>query len=238
MYMRCLFWTWMSMWMAANALILPPHTPMMAYSSDMSDGGNENQNPNPNSNPSQNQNQNKLGQYSVTDNLSIYFYGPVSDTSCLQLTQALNVMDLKANQQKVMNSQLKPFIPLHIQSGGGSLMPSFYICDLIKNTETPVHTYVDGFCASAASLISICGSRRLMTRHSSMLIHQLTGVASGKFNEVKTEVGNLNFFMNHVRRIYLENTKLDEETLDGLLKTDIWLDAETCLEYGLVDEII
>ena len=175
---------------------------------------------------------------SITDDLSIYYYGPVTDESCLQLTQALGIMNNKAKQQNAMNYQIKPNIPLHIQSGGGSLMPSFYVCDYIKNSETPVHTYVDGFCASAASLMSVCGKKRYMTKHSSMLIHQLSGVAKGKFAELKTEVNNLNFFMTYVKDIYLKNTNLSEKTLDELLETDIWLNATTCLQYGLVDEII
>ena len=44
--------------------------------------------------------------------------------------------------------------------------------------------------------------------------------------------------MNKVKNIYLENTKLNSSVLDNLLSSDIWLDAETCLAYGLVDKII
>ena len=175
---------------------------------------------------------------SITDNLSIFYYGPVTEESCLQLTQALGTMNDKAKQQKAMSDQIRPYIPLHIQSGGGSLMPSFYVCDYIENSETPIYTYIDGFCASAASLMSVCGEKRYMTKHSSMLIHQLSGVAKGKFAELKTEVNNLNFFMNYVKDIYLKHTKLDEQTLNALLETDIWLNATTCLKYGLIDEII
>ena len=35
-----------------------------------------------------------------------------------------------------------------------------------------------------------------------------------------------------------ENTKLNSSVLDNLLSSDFWLDAETCLAYGLVDKII
>ena len=86
--------------------------------------------------------------------------------------------------------------------------------------------------------MSVCGNKRYMTKNSAMLVHQLTGATSGKFNEIKDEMTNLNFFMNKVKNIYLENTKLNSSVLDDLLSSDIWLDAQTCLEYGLVDEII
>lgn len=174
----------------------------------------------------------------MSEDLSIYFYGKVTDETCLQLTQTLKMMDIAAKHQKVMYPQLEPVIDLHIQSGGGSLMPTLYVCDVIKNSDTPIHTYVDGYCASAASLISVCGSKRYMTKHSALLIHQLSAVTAGKFNELKTEVNNLNSFMNSIRDIYLKNTKIDKDSLESLLKTDVWLDSDICLQYGLIDEII
>ena len=71
-----------------------------------------------------------------------------------------------------------------------------------------------------------------------MLIHQLSGATAGKFNELQTEMKNLNSFMKNVRHIYLNNTNLDEKTLNSLLETDIWLDSITSLNYGLVDKVL
>ena len=174
----------------------------------------------------------------LVDNLEIYFYGGVTEANCFELTSALTAMDLKAKAQKVYNKNINPVIELHIQSPGGSLMPTFFVCDKMKQIETPIHTFIDGYCASAASLISVCGKRRYMTKHSAMLIHQLSGAASGKFNELKNEIDNLGFFMGNVKEIYLTNTKFEEKKLQELLETDLWLNANECLKYGLVDEII
>ena len=174
----------------------------------------------------------------IVEPLTLHFYGPVSEDSCFQLTIVLEELNKRAKHQKVIYPGLNPSISLHIQSGGGALMPTFYVCDVIKKIETPVDVHVDGFAASAASLITVCGNNRYMTKNSAMLIHQLTGATSGKFNELKDEMTNLNFFMNKVKNIYLENTKLNSSVLDNLLASDVWLDAETCLAYGLIDKII
>tara|TARA_Y100000389_G_scaffold184407_1_gene202822 strand:- start:10518 stop:11222 length:705 start_codon:yes stop_codon:yes gene_type:complete len=170
--------------------------------------------------------------------LTLYFYGAVSDESCFELSRTLCELDKQAQIQKVKYPLIDPCITLHIQSGGGALMPTFYVCDVMKNVQTPIHVYIDGYAASAASLISVCGDKRFMTKHSAMLIHQLTGASSGKFNELQNEMTNFNFFMDNVRNIYLNNTKLDKKNLEELLLSDIWLDSDTCLKYGLVDEII
>jgi len=170
--------------------------------------------------------------------LTIYFYGAVSDDSCFELSRTLCALDKQAQIQKVKYPQIEPCITLHIQSSGGSLMPTFYVCDIMKNLHTPIHVYIDGYAASAASLMAVCGTKRFMTQHSAMLIHQLTGASSGKFAELQNEMTNFNFFMNNVRNIYLNNTKLDRKKLEELLLSDIWLDSDTCLRYGLIDEII
>ena len=131
-----------------------------------------------------------------------------------------------------------PPIHLHIQSEGGSLYHTLYIMDLIDSMNTPVYTYIDGFAASAATLLSVVGKKRYMTKNSLMLIHQLSGSESGKFNELQDQMSNMSILMKIIMNIYLTKTNIDEETLTVLLQKDLWLDSKTCLEYGLVDEII
>lgn len=169
--------------------------------------------------------------------LSIKYYGDVSTQNCLFLTETLKKMDY---QSKIVEMQygIRPPIKLHLQSHGGELLPSFYVCDFIQNLETPVHIYIDGYVASAASLIAVCGRKRIMTKHSFILIHQLKSKLSGKFNEMEDEIRNLNFFMNNLKDIYLNNSKISSEKLEKLLATDIWISAEECLSLGLIDEII
>jgi ATP-dependent protease ClpP protease subunit len=129
-------------------------------------------------------------------------------------------------------------INLHIQSNGGSLFHSIYIVDLIQNLETPVYTYIDGFAASAATLISVSGKKRYMSKNSLMLIHQLSGGVNGKFFEIKDESENLDGLMNFIIKTYLENSKMEEDNLREILKRDIWLNASYCLKNGLVDGIL
>ena len=141
----------------------------------------------------------------------------------------------------IMHVQYKidpPPIHLHIQSNGGSLFHTLYIVDLIKNLNTPVYTYVDGFAASAATLISVVGKKRFITKNSLMLVHQLSGSDSGKFDELEDQMTNMKVLMYAIKMIYLNNTNINPLQLNNLLKKDLWLNAEICLLYGLVDEII
>ena len=170
--------------------------------------------------------------YSHLDN-TIYFYSPLTEESALDLEKKL----LALNTINIRQEKGNP-IHLHIQSFGGSLFHTLYLVDLIQKLETPVYTYVDGFSASAGTLLSVVGKKRFISKHSIMLIHQLSGGVQGKYFEMKDENENLELLMNMILDIYINTTKLDKNKLIELLHHDLWLNAETCLKYGLVDEII
>ena len=71
-----------------------------------------------------------------------------------------------------------------------------------------------------------------------MLIHQLSGADSGKFNELQDQMTNMNILMKIIKDIYLNHTNINPEMLNVLLQKDLWLESDVCLEYGLVDKII
>lgn len=171
-------------------------------------------------------------------NNDIYFYGPVTQRSCFELKNKINELDTKSSLMQIQLHIDPPPIHLHIQSNGGSLFHTLYIIDLIKSINTPVYTYIDGFAASAATLISVVGKKRFITKNSLMLIHQLSGSDSGKFDELEEQLTNMKVLMTIIRNTYLNNTNINPVLLNNLLKKDLWLDARTCLIYGLVDEII
>ena len=71
-----------------------------------------------------------------------------------------------------------------------------------------------------------------------MLIHQISSGMWGKYEELKDDMENAESLMEAIREIYVNHTKIPKKTLNQLLKRDLWFDADTCLKYGLVDEII
>lgn len=184
-------------------------------------------------------NQNQFTSSKVTvERNNIYFYGEVNTASCEELRNKLNEMDFNAKLFEIEYNSKAPPINLHIQSTGGSLLDSLYITDLIGSLKTPVNTYVDGYVASAASLISVVGHKRYMSKNSMILIHQLSSGGEGKYQELDDNMKNLRQMMNKVKSIYISKTRLEYLQLEDILKHDLWLDAEICKKYGLVDEII
>ena len=57
-------------------------------------------------------------------------------------------------------------------------------------------------------------------------------------NEMKDDIENSEMLMEKIKNIYREHTKIPEKVLEDILKHDLWWEAEKCLQFGLVDEII
>ena len=168
----------------------------------------------------------------------IYFYAGVNRESAAELNKKIGELQVKSFTM-ANNLDIEPYpIHLHINSGGGSIISGIASMDTILSCKVPVYTYVDGFAASAATFLTLVGNKRFISRHSYMLIHQLTSNFWGKYSEFQDAKQNLDLMMDTVKNVYKKYTKVPVRKLNEILKHDLMWDAKTCLKYGLVDEII
>lgn len=170
----------------------------------------------------------------------IYFRSAVSPSSVEKLIRILNKYNRDFNKLKNIPSveyiNPKP-IYLHITSYGGCLLSGFRAVDAIKASIIPIYTVVDGYAASAASLMSVVGKRRFITPYSRILIHQLSSGFWGKFVEIEDDHENCKDLMDDMYEIYKTHTGLSKKKLSQQMKRDIWWNAKTCLNNGFIDEI-
>lgn len=168
----------------------------------------------------------------------IYFYSEVNLERILQLNKTIRNKGIDLQREAMVQSRIPANIYLHIQSFGGSFFSVMAGLDEIIKSVVPVYTVVDGCCASGATFLSICGQKRYINKHAYMLIHQLSSVMWGKYEEFKDEMKNLNTIMGMIKKVYSEYTIIPMKKLEGILKHDLWFTADECKEYGLIDEII
>ena len=167
----------------------------------------------------------------------IYFYTDISTDSIYELTALLR----EAEEENIITSfklKIDPIpIYLHMSSYGGEVDAGFLCVSYIKNCKVPVYAVAEGANASASTLIILACEKRYIMKESTMLIHQLSSGFWGKMNQIEDEYQNLSDLMKKIKDFYKENTKLKTKQLNELLKHDLWLDEERCIEYGLADEI-
>lgn len=169
----------------------------------------------------------------------IYFYSDVGEKEALELNKIIRHLDLEMNfLAERLGLPERPPIKLYIHSPGGSFFSALSIVDTIKSCKCPVYTYIDGFAASAATLISVVGKKRYATPHSFMLIHQQRMVWEGKHADFIDEIENQKHVTETIRKIYLDHTKMKDKELQSILKRELHMPADECVRLGLIDEIV
>jgi ATP-dependent protease ClpP protease subunit len=170
-------------------------------------------------------------------NNHIFFYRGVDVDSVADLNNKILTTNLNLKKSALdLGLDINIPIHLHIQSDGGSLLAGLNAADVISKYN--IHTHVEGSAASAATVMSVCGKHRTISKHSFMLIHQLSTSFWGTNKELQDFNKNTERFMKALKSIYLQYTKIPEKKLDDILEHDIWFTPEESLEYGLVDEIV
>lgn len=175
-------------------------------------------------------------------NNRIYFFAEIDRAGVFILVKALRALTAKHLYEQVYLNRVQPDpIWVHISSRGGHVLDGITGMDAIRETikrGITVNTVIDGYCASAGTLLSVVGSRRYINPAAYMLIHQLSSAMWGKFEECKDDMQNLEELMVMMRGVYGRYTTMSDEQLAGILKRDIWFNPTKCLECGLVDEIL
>jgi ATP-dependent Clp protease protease subunit len=174
--------------------------------------------------------------YTVNNN--IYFNDDITMESVTNLNRSIRELQNDLLIMGVKNGIEPPPIKLHITTYGGLIHAAFSAIACIKSSKVPVHTIVDGYAASAGTLISVCGAKRYIHRHSSMMIHELSGGAWGRMSVMEDQMEDMKKMMVKLKEIYTSHTNLTGKQLDKIMKKDSDWYADECLEKGLVDEIL
>jgi ATP-dependent Clp protease protease subunit len=172
------------------------------------------------------------------------------------ITNLINIINEYNRKQEMICRDISTHISaplpiyLHISSHGGDLFAGFMTYDYIKNSNIPIYTIAEGYTISAGSIMFMAGKRRYMTENSYILIHQLNQTIYGTttFHDMMDNAANTIEFMSRLYGIYLNNLRynrkkvnledvLTKEILENHMKHDIYWNIETCMRYGLVDDV-
>ena len=140
----------------------------------------------------------------------IYFYEDIYKETVLPLIKEIQTLTYELQLQGSKYG-FEPHIDLHIYSPGGDAFMGLSIYDFIKKNPVPIHTYIDGNIASAATFMFLAGQKRFMSPNATVLIHQVSTTFWGKFEDLKDEVKNTTEIMKIVRNLYNENTSMKKK---------------------------
>jgi ATP-dependent Clp endopeptidase proteolytic subunit ClpP len=157
----------------------------------------------------------------------IYFYAEVTRESVLRLVEKL----------LMLRDQNTKYITLFLHSEGGDLHAGLGAVDHIRCLGVEVRTVIDGFVASAATLIYLAGTKRYVMPNANVLIHQLSTEFWGKFQDLEDEMANSQALMKRIKSIYKSETVMPSKDIRTLLKREMYLSADQCIEYGIAHSV-
>lgn len=128
-------------------------------------------------------------------------------------------------------------IHVHINSGGGSAFDGVSICNQLKQHNAEIIVHIDGWAASAASVIAMAGDKIIMPSNTMMMIHQASTIEYGNADLFEKTARDLRKIDSALAASYKKRFIGTDEELKQLLKDETWLTAEEAVALGLADEI-
>lgn len=129
-------------------------------------------------------------------------------------------------------------VNLYINSMGGSVKEALGIYSVLRRCPATVYAYIDGFAASAASVIAMAGEKIIMPRNTAMMIHNAAWWDYGNPAQLRKSADDLEVINMAAIQSYTMHAgdKLPKDKLQQMLDDETWLTAEECVTYGLADE--
>lgn len=147
----------------------------------------------------------------------------------------------KVRLLKKINGELDT-INILLNSPGGDVIETLALIDYIqsqKDQGIKFNIIVRGAAMSAAALLLTCGTGvRAASKHSKIMVHQLSTIVVGKLSDVKSNAKFSEELENECNQLMADNSNMDKEYWEGISSSDYFMSAEKALELGIIDKII
>lgn len=165
------------------------------------------------------------------DSATLYIYGDI--TSIKWFENDVCVYDLA----KEIGDLGGKALTVRINSYGGEVAEGLAIYNLLKSYPGEVTTICDGFACSAASVVFMAGTKRIMPRSSLLMIHNAWTWASGDADDLRKAADDLEKITQPSVEIYTSVSNLDTDEIKAMMDAETWIDADEALDFGFATEI-
>lgn len=168
----------------------------------------------------------------------IFYCGEITEVDILEFIEDFKKLEIELLKKKAELIGYEPVMHVHICSEGGDLFAGISAMNIIEKSRVKVVTIAQGVCCSAATFLLLGGHERRIGKNAHVLIHQITTNGFwGKYEELKDEMKSCDKFMDMVIKTYKEKTTIPQKQFKKIMKRDMYLDAQECIKYNVVDSI-
>jgi ATP-dependent Clp protease, protease subunit len=128
-------------------------------------------------------------------------------------------------------------VHLRINSPGGDVFAARAMAAAMREYRGQIVCHVDGYAASAASLIAISGARTIMAEGAFLMIHKAWTFAIGNADDLVTTASLLEKIDGTLAETYARKSGGDAAHFAQKMTEETWYSAQEAVEAGLADEI-
>jgi len=170
--------------------------------------------------------------YSLLLKERIIFLGsPISDQVSNLIVAQLLYLDREDPEKE---------ISLYINCPGGEIYPGLAIYDTMQQGRAPVSTIAVGWTASMGTVLLSAGTkgRRYALPHATIHMHPAGGGARGAAPDVERQIKELMRMQDLLRSLLAKHTGQSLERIVEDFDRDYFMDAESAVAYGIIDEVL
>ena len=130
---------------------------------------------------------------------------------------------------------------LAINSEGGALFEGMAMSNTLRRYDRGrISAEVDGYAASAATIVAMGADEIAATPETRYLIHRVSLMATGNVDELQSFLDEATELDAAIARMYSiqSSENLTEKQAYDLMVEDKFMSADKALEYGLIDRVI
>jgi ATP-dependent protease ClpP protease subunit len=126
---------------------------------------------------------------------------------------------------------------IRINSPGGDVFAARAIMAAMATYDGEITVYIDGWAASAASLIAVAAAKVVMADGSFMMIHKASTLVIGNADEMLSMAEVLEKVDGTIADTYAARTGKDRTYHLDQMAAETWFTAQEAVDEGLVDEV-
>ncbi len=128
-------------------------------------------------------------------------------------------------------------IVVSLNSPGGDVFDALAIYNALRRYAGRVTTRVDGFAASAASLIAMAGDQLIMPENAQLMIHNAWTIAGGTAEDLRSTADMMDRVRGGVVAAYARKSGQDADKIVEMMDATTWMSALEAQALGFCDLI-
>lgn len=132
---------------------------------------------------------------------------------------------------------MKDDVHLRINSPGGDVFAAVAMSQMLREYSGKVIAHVDGYAASAASIVACAAGECIMAKGSMMMIHKAWTIGLGNADDMRSTADLLDKIDGQIAQGYADKSGKDVAGFIEAMAAETWFTETEAVEAGLADGI-